>query len=116
MGEVYNRQAKAWGAVLTCFFIDTAKNIFLYIRTIANIIREGGLWSNIGPLLYHYAEQPDAISIELSWEEVKPAIAKYFDFREEPEVREACYTTNEIGLFHTKYRCIFFVATRNSTP
>merc|ERR1712176_670736 len=54
--EVYNRQVKAWDAVLTCFFIDTAKNIFLYIRTIANIIREGGLWSNIGPLLYHYAE------------------------------------------------------------
>ncbi|CAK9061043.1 unnamed protein product [Durusdinium trenchii] len=46
-------------AVLTCFFLDTAKNVFLYIRTIADIIRPGGLWANFGPLLYHYAEQPD---------------------------------------------------------
>ena len=36
--------------------------------TIAAIVRPGGLWSNIGPLLFHYAEQ-DTISIELSWEE-----------------------------------------------
>ena len=28
-------------AVLTCFFLDTAKNVFLYIRTIADIIRPG---------------------------------------------------------------------------
>lgn len=113
--EVYQDQKAEWEAVLTCFFVDTAKNVFLYIRTIANMVRPGGLWSNIGPLLYHYAEQPDAISIELSWEEVKPAIARYFDFKEE-EVREAKYTTNESGLFHTRYRCIYFAAIRNGVP
>ena len=36
-------------AVLTCFFLDTAKNVFLYIRTIADIVRPGGLWANLGP-------------------------------------------------------------------
>lgn len=113
--DVYQDQQAEWEAVLTCFFVDTAKNIFLYIRTIANMIRPGGLWSNLGPLLYHYAEQPDAISIELSWEEVKPAIAKYFDFKEE-SVHEAKYTTNERGLFYTRYRCIYFAAMRNAVP
>ncbi|CAE8594313.1 unnamed protein product [Polarella glacialis] len=113
--EVYHEQKNEWDAVLTCFFIDTAKNIFLYIRTIADIIRPGGLWANIGPLLFHYAEQPAAISIELSWEEIKPAIAKYFDFREE-EMRFAYYTTNERGLMRTRYRCIYFAAIRNKTP
>lgn len=113
--EVYQSQESAWNAVLTCFFIDTAKNIFLYIRTIAHIIKPGGLWANIGPLLYHYAEQPDAISIELSWEEVKPAIEKYFIFREE-EIREAHYTTNVHGMFHTRYRCKYFAAIRNDVP
>merc|ERR1712039_486430 len=91
--EVYASQEKHWDSVLTCFFLDTAKNVFLYIRTIANITRPGGIWANIGPLLYHYAEQASAISIELSWEEVKPAIEKYFDFKEE-DVRQAYYTTN----------------------
>lgn len=113
--DVYKDQINEWDAMLTCFFLDTAKNVFLYIRVIADIVKPGGLWANIGPLLYHYAEQPDAISIELSWEEVKPAISKYFDFKEE-ELRYAYYTTNEQGLFHTRYKCIYFAAIRNNTP
>mmetsp|Transcript_2480 Transcript_2480/g.4253 ORF Transcript_2480/g.4253 Transcript_2480/m.4253 type:complete len:500 (-) Transcript_2480:45-1544(-) len=113
--EIYSKQHGEWDSVLTCFFIDTAKNVFLYIRTIAKLIRPGGLWANIGPLLFHYAEQANTISIELSWEEIKPAIERYFIFKEEEE-REAYYTTNEIGLFHNRYRCVFFVAIRNETP
>jgi len=113
--EVYAPQSNAWDAVLTCFFLDTAKNVFLYIRTIAGMTRPGGLWANIGPLLYHYAEQADSISIELSWEELKPAIEKYFDFKEE-DVREAYYTTNVSGMFHTRYRCKYFAAIRNDRP
>jgi len=113
--EVYSSQVGQWDAVLTCFFLDTAKNIFLYIRTIAAIIRPGGLWSNIGPLLYHYAEQPNAVSIELSWAEIKPTIEKYFEFKEEEKVK-AYYTTNERGLFHTCYSCKFFVVVRNERP
>ena len=53
------------------FFLDTAKNIFLYIRTIASILRHGGAWVNLGPLLFHYAESPGEVSIELSWEEAE---------------------------------------------
>merc|ERR1711879_387668 len=97
-------------------FLDTAKNVLLYIRTIAHILRPGGLWANIGPLLYHYAEQPNSISIELSWEEIRPAIEKYFVFTEEPVRRRAYYTTNACGLFRTKYNTIFFEALRNNTP
>merc|ERR1719343_1372937 len=80
---VYEDQVNEWDAVLSCFFIDTAKNIFLYIRVLASIIRPGGYLINIGPLLYHYAEMPNEISIELSWEEVRPALCQYFDLVEE---------------------------------
>mmetsp|Transcript_30840 Transcript_30840/g.71227 ORF Transcript_30840/g.71227 Transcript_30840/m.71227 type:complete len:490 (-) Transcript_30840:15-1484(-) len=110
--DVYCEQFAAWDAVLTCFFLDTAKNIFLYIRVIADIIRPGGLWANVGPLLYHFAEQPDSVSIELSWEEIKPAIAKYFVFHEE-DLKYGLYTTNSEGLYRTRYKCIFFAAIRN---
>ncbi|CAK9073409.1 Carnosine N-methyltransferase [Durusdinium trenchii] len=113
--EVYKTQESAWDGMATCFFLDTAKNVFLYIRTIAYIIRKGGIWTNLGPLLYHYADVPHEISIELSWEEVRPYICQYFDFVEEEE-KVARYTGNAEGLSINRYRCIFFVARRNGKP
>ena len=64
---------------------------FLYIRTIAHIVRRDGIWTNIGPLLYHYADVPHEISIELSWEEVRPYICKYFDILEEEHKVAWCF-------------------------
>merc|ERR1712217_995128 len=111
--EVYKDQIGEWDGVATAFFIDTAKNIFLYIRTIAQIIATGGVWVNLGPLLYHYADVENEVSVELSWEEVKPAIAEYFDF---VEVKEhlSQYAANMTCLTGVRYRCVFFVAKRNA--
>lgn len=91
--EVYWDQEQQWDGILTSFFIDTAKNILLYIRTIARILRPGGLWANLGPLLYHFAEMPHEVSIELSWEEVRSVIQRYFTIVKE-ESKDAYYTTN----------------------
>lgn len=115
--QIYDAQEhySQWDAILTAFFIDTAKNIFLYIRTIANLLREGGLWVNLGPLLFHYAEVEQEISIELSWEEVRPAILKYFTIDEET-TRVAQYTSKPGSLCGTRYNCLFFVACRNNVP
>lgn len=114
-GEVYKNQANEWDALLTPFFIDTSKNIILCIRHFAELIRPGGLWINLGPLLYHYAEQENEISIELSWEEVKSAMSKYFTIEEE-NLQLASYTTIPGSMYAVKYRCVFFVAIRNSEP
>lgn len=69
--------------IATCFFIDTAHNILQYIETIANLLKNGGLWINLGPCLWHHehgqnrhgksAFDDDGSyvgSIELSMEEV----------------------------------------------
>ncbi|CAE7567029.1 Carnmt1 [Symbiodinium sp. CCMP2456] len=40
--EVYKTQAAEWDGMATCFFLDTAKNVFMYIRLIAHIMRPGG--------------------------------------------------------------------------
>lgn len=69
-GRPYDDVLEAWDAVATCFFIDTAHNIVEYLQTIYNILKPGGLWLNLGPLLYHYADMPNEESIELTWEEV----------------------------------------------
>lgn len=113
--EIYGDQAGEWDAVASAFFLDTAKNIFLYIRVIASMLRPGGLFINMGPLLFHYSHMPSQVSVELSWEELRPFICRYFDFLEE-EVREATYTTNPGSMQAVKYRCKYFVAKRNTQP
>ena len=44
-------------AVTTVYFMDTAPNIMSYIEAIRNCLKEGGLWVNLGPLLWHFAER-----------------------------------------------------------
>jgi carnosine N-methyltransferase len=41
-------------AVATVFFIDTAPNIINYIETVRNCLKTGGIWINLGPLLWHF--------------------------------------------------------------
>ncbi|KAL3229303.1 hypothetical protein MRX96_023620 [Rhipicephalus microplus] len=40
--EVYGSQLEQWDCVSTCFFLDTAPNVVVYIETIAHILRPGG--------------------------------------------------------------------------
>ncbi|KAF6232923.1 hypothetical protein HO173_008886 [Letharia columbiana] len=46
-----------FNAVVTVFFIDTAPNLIRYIETIRNCLQDGGLWINLGPLLWHFADR-----------------------------------------------------------
>ena len=44
----------AWDAVCTVFFIDTAPNVIAYVEAIYKVLRNGGVWVNLGPLLWHW--------------------------------------------------------------
>jgi carnosine N-methyltransferase len=63
--EVYNEESQesSWDAVVTCFFLDTAHNIVEYIEIISKVLKDGGVWINLGPLLYHFADSygPDDV-------------------------------------------------------
>jgi carnosine N-methyltransferase len=48
--------------------------MFDYLKTIDNLLKPGGIWVNYGPLLYHYADQPNEVSIEFTWEELRHII------------------------------------------
>lgn len=43
-----------WDCVVTCFFVDTAPVVMQYVETIYHCLRPGGVWINLGPLLYHW--------------------------------------------------------------
>ncbi|TFY80859.1 hypothetical protein EWM64_g3160 [Hericium alpestre] len=72
-----------WDAILTCFFIDTAKNIVNYLRILHKILAPGGVWINLGPLLWHFENNTsNDPSIELDLEEVKELARKIgFDIK-----------------------------------
>jgi carnosine N-methyltransferase len=43
-----------YDVVVTCFFIDTASNIYEYLGTITNILKaHSGIWINVGPVQWH---------------------------------------------------------------
>ncbi|CAG8485634.1 2063_t:CDS:10 [Ambispora gerdemannii] len=108
--EVYgsDEYMDKWDCIVTCFFIDTAKNIVEYIEIFQRILKPGGLWINIGPLLYHYENMPDEISIELSLEQVKEVVKKFgFEFQKEKMIRTT-YTTNPKGMLQYLYECAFW--------
>ena len=46
--------ACSFDSVITVYFIDTASNVIQYMETIHNCLDEGGIWINIGPLLWHF--------------------------------------------------------------
>ncbi|WJX38788.1 carnosine N-methyltransferase [Trifolium repens] len=100
---LYNGDAGAWDAVVTCFFIDTAHNIVEYIEIISQILKDGGVWINLGPLLYHFADtygKDDDMSIELSLEDVKRIALHYgFEFEKERTI-ETTYRTNPKSMMH----------------
>ncbi|KAK0583633.1 hypothetical protein LWI29_000571 [Acer saccharum] len=106
-----------WDAVVTCFFIDTAHNIVEYIEIISRILKEGGVWINLGPLLYHFADmygQEDEMSIELSLEDVKKVALHYgFEFEKEKTI-ETTYTANPRSMMQNRYYAAFWTARKKS--
>lgn len=113
--EVYAkpRQRKSWSAVATCFFIDTAHNIIEYLEIIYNLLVPGGYWVNVGPLLYHFADSAEDMSIELSLFEVLSVAERIgFVLCHKPTFIDTTYTNNQRSMKKLVYRCAFFVLRR----
>ncbi|KAI9313718.1 N2227-like protein-domain-containing protein [Dichotomocladium elegans] len=101
-----------WDVVVTCFFIDTAANVLSYIETIHQILKPGGKWINIGPLLYHYEDMAGESSVELSLEEVKRVSCEIgFEFENEKTVNTT-YTSNPQSMLKYVYESAFWTATK----
>lgn len=114
--EVYT-DPERWDCVATVFFLDTAHNIIAYIETIWHILKPGGYWINLGPLLYHFADMSNESSVELSYEEVRKIITKFnFDIVKEVTHMRASYTQNPRSMLRYEYDCVFFVAQKALEP
>ncbi|KAK9676523.1 hypothetical protein RND81_11G082700 [Saponaria officinalis] len=114
--EVYTdpSQEGAWDVVVTCFFIDTAHNIVEYIEIIWKILKDGGVWINLGPLLYHFSEAygENEMSVELSLEDVKKVALNYGFHLEKESTIETTYTTNPRSMMQNRYFAAFWTMTK----
>ncbi|KAF4576216.1 hypothetical protein EYR40_000455 [Pleurotus pulmonarius] len=102
-----------WDAVVTCFFIDTAKNVVNYLRIIHQILAPGGVWINLGPLLWHFENNnTNDPSIELDLEEVKSLCGEIgFDISNERTI-PTTYCSNSEGMLGYVYETSFWTATK----
>ncbi|XP_078576459.1 carnosine N-methyltransferase-like [Branchiostoma floridae x Branchiostoma japonicum] len=108
--EVYKEQ-EMWDCVATCYFIDTAHNIVSYVETIHNILKPGGYWINLGPLLYHFADMVNEASIELSYEDLRSVILEFgFEILKEDTKKPTMYIQNTKSMLQYEYDCVYFVA------
>ncbi|KAK2466532.1 hypothetical protein APHAL10511_001394 [Amanita phalloides] len=105
--------AGKWDAILTCFFIDTAKNVVNYLRVIHKILAPGGVWINLGPLLWHWENSnTHEPSIELTLEEVKALALKLgFELSNEQRI-DTTYTNNVRSMMGYTYQTAFWTATK----
>ena len=47
-------QLATWTALLTCFFLDACPSVVGACEHARALLRPGGIWLNLGPLLYHW--------------------------------------------------------------
>ena len=109
--DVYN-DAEYIGSqdtVATCFFIDCAHNIVDFIQTIHKVLKPGGYWINLGPLLYHFSDMPGETSIEPSYDCVQGIIKDIgFEILEEEQDILTTYDQNPASMLQYKYKSVYF--------
>ncbi|KAF2492293.1 N2227-domain-containing protein [Lophium mytilinum] len=121
-------------AVATVFFIDTAPNVIRYIEAVRHCLKEGGVWVNLGPLLWHHVAKgtsenqeggkerdmdrgvAEPGAVELTDEEVVKLV-EHFGFkveRHETGMVESGYMQNPRSMLVNTYRPSFWVARKVS--
>lgn len=102
--------------VCSCYFIDCAPNILDYISTISYILQDGGYWINFGPLLYHFSDVPNELSIDLTWAQIVDLLPKFgLKLIEQKFHQYSQYTQNKNNMMQQSYNCVFAVIQKVGT-
>lgn len=110
--EVYAKpeERHAWNCVATCYFLDTAKNALRYMEVINALLPVGGLWINVGPLLWHFEHDAHTPSLELTLDEILALLPQLGFVVEELHMLPAqSYTGSAHSMLAHQYRPVFWV-------
>jgi carnosine N-methyltransferase len=109
--QLFKDKNETYDCVITCFFIDTAKNVFEYIDIIQKCLKKGGIWINFGPLSYHWIGFQNIPTIELPYDKLKEVIQNFgFEYLEEEKNKVIAYCEIEGFMKNDFFSCIFFTA------
>lgn len=110
-------QGAGYHYIVTLFFIDTSTNVFETMEHIYELLRPGGIWINLGPLLWTGGGQS---RIELSLDEVLMAaeeigfvVQRDHEDPDHPEARrtlECEYTADPNAMMRWAYKAEYWVA------
>ncbi|TPX07582.1 uncharacterized protein E0L32_010681 [Thyridium curvatum] len=123
---VFAAKRAHYDAVLTFFFIDTARNLMAYLETVRAVLAPGGHWVNFGPLLYGTGpfvqlslEEVVAVAeamgfefVEQEWDTDKESVCGVPTFEGGSKVwsKEAVYGFDDRALTRNAYSAQFWVA------
>jgi len=111
--EVYStpEYVASHDCVVTCFFLDCAHNIIHFVQMIHKILKQGGTWLNLGPLLYHFSDIKGEDSIEPDYQTLKAVIQDIgFQFESEETNVQCTYSQNKASMLQYSYNCVRFTA------
>ena len=96
--------------IVTLFFIDVSKNIVEYVEIMHDLLKQGGVWVNLGCLDYYHSRYHN--SIDLTWDELRQVIINY-DFEIKNEVTDFVPYGVKVGsLVSDSYGTVFFTAVK----
>ncbi|KAJ1719798.1 hypothetical protein LPJ53_005492 [Coemansia erecta] len=102
-----------WDAIVTCFFMDTAKNVLAYLDTMWHAMKPGAVWINLGPLLWHFDNVAGESSIEFTRNEFIDLVKKVGFELDDSQFKESIsvsYTANYRSMLQYTYHAFMFVA------
>ncbi|KAJ2801296.1 hypothetical protein H4R20_003731 [Coemansia guatemalensis] len=113
--EIYGSESEKekWDAIVTCFFIDTAKNALEYLDVMWHAMKPGAVWINVGPLYWHFDNVEGESSVEFTREEFIELIKRTGFVLDEEQFEECVplpYTSNSRSMLQYTYRCFRCVA------
>ena len=94
--------------VVTCFFIDVVSDVYQLIQLIYQILKPGGFWINLGPLMMHRAD--DDFFAKASFNDINKMAQKIgFNVIKESRI-DTTYVENPRNNIKTTYRCQLLVS------
>jgi hypothetical protein len=97
--------------IVTHYFIDTSHNIIATVQKVHSLLKNGGTWINLGPLLYMSGAQA---TMELSLEEVLE-LSRLVGFEIQEDSRRTVpseYTRDNTAMMRWIYKAEFWIAVK----
>lgn len=81
-----------------------------FVETIYRILVPGGIWVNLGPLLYHFSDIPNEDSIEPTYEDLMPIIGEVgFEVLSSETGIRTKYAQNPQSMLKSEYESLFWI-------